>query len=260
VSRDSAGRPAGVIASFGCHPTVLPPENLAYSRDLFGAAVDIAEAAIAAPVLLFNGAAADVSTRFTRREQTYKEVERLGRVLAEAILAAVGDARPIDGAPVAGRVIEIAIEPRPVPSVDAAQTRLIAAAAALEKARGCVSDAELRRLTAHVEGAAAQLYFSQSGGIEALLGAAPARATLQLLQIGGCDILGVPGELFSEVGSGICARRPRPALLMGYANDYVGYLVPPAHPGGYETLISLVTDSSAAEIAEALITATSDAR
>ena len=80
----------------------------------------------------------------------------------------------------------------------------------------------------------------------------PAQAALQSIQLGGCRVLGVPGEMFSEVGREICRCGSQPTLLVGYANDYVGYLVPPGAAPGYESLMSFVTEESAAAVAAAL--------
>lgn len=252
VARGREGQPAGVIASFGCHPTVLSAANLAYSRDLFGAAADVVEAEVSAPVLLFNGAAGDVSTRFTRQAQTADEVARLGRRLARGVLAAIDAAQPIPNAPITGRTVDVPMTLRPLPTAAEAESHVAEAMARLAEARERAVATELRRLTARLEGAMAQLYLSQQGGVAALLGTAPERATVQTLELGGCDILGVPGEMFSAVGQRICESRPRPVLLAGYANDYVGYLVPPGSDGEYEALISFVTEESAAAVARAL--------
>lgn len=56
---------------FQCHPTVLDEGNLRYSRDLPGLAAT-------ENTVLCNGACADLSTRFTRRESTAEELLRLG--------------------------------------------------------------------------------------------------------------------------------------------------------------------------------------
>jgi hypothetical protein len=252
LARSANDRVAGVVASFGCHPTVLSAANLAYSRDLFGAAVDIAEQECGAPVVLFNGAAADVSTRFTRTAQTPKEVARLGGLLAAGIAGAIRNAKPIADEPIAGRVLDVAVEPRRLPSIETAQREVSLAASRIDEARSRVSPAELRRLISHLEGAMAQLYLSENGGAEALVGRLPSHAALQVLQLGGIDVLGVPGEMFSAVGSTVCQRGPRAALLVGYANDYIGYLVPSGAAAGYEALMAFVTTESADAIATAL--------
>src|SRR5262249_16354015 len=88
VAQDGSDQPVAILAVLGCHPTVLPPANLRYSRDLFGVAVDAAAQRLGAPVVLCNGAAADVSTRFTRIAQTPAEMMRLGRQLGDSVATA----------------------------------------------------------------------------------------------------------------------------------------------------------------------------
>jgi neutral ceramidase len=256
VARVAGGACAAVVAVYGCHPTVLPPANLNYSRDLFGAAVDSAERLLGARVLLFNGAAADVSTRFTRRGQDANEVARHGQLVGAAIAAAARDARPIAAAAVRGRWDELTVRLRPLPDAAVAQQRVAAASERLQAARaGAPSPGERRRAAAELEGALAQLFLATQGGAPGLLGRAPVTAPLQLLRIGDASILGVPGELFSAMGERICASRRRPTLLVGYANDYLGYLVDPeaVATDGYETLSAFIDPASVQSLAEWLM-------
>jgi len=97
---DGSGRPVAVAVLFACHPTVLGAENLAVSADFPGALRRALGARLAAggepPVVLFvNGAAGDVSTRFTRRAQDAAEVERIGTALAAAAQRALDTPRPL---------------------------------------------------------------------------------------------------------------------------------------------------------------------
>lgn len=249
VFRHTNAAPLAVVATFGCHPTVLPPANLRYSADLFGAASAVAATALGAPVLLFNGAAADVSTRFTRRSQDDVEVERLGTILGEAIVAAVRSATPIAGAAPAGIDRRVAIELVRAPAVEEARATAAAAAARAEACRAG-SLAVRRVAAAEMEGAAAQLFFALHGGIEGVLGRRPETAVVQRLRLGGIDIIAVPGEVFAAAGHAVSATATRPTLLVGYANDYLGYLVSPdvAAAGGYEALVAFLTPTSAAAI------------
>ena len=259
VARAPSGQPVGVMAAFGCHPTVLAATNLQYSRDLFGAAVNAAEARLGAPVALFNGAAADVSTRFTRRTQHPPEVARLGCALGDAIVQAVSRAVPLPDAPIRARVELHPVTPRPLPTVEVAQGLVAEASARLQEARSRgETPGDTRRREAALEGALAQLFMALRGP-QVVLGRRPETgqrdgALVQLLEITGCDVLGVPGELFSSVGGQVCGARTRPTILVGYANDYLGYFVPPpvAASGVYEALLAVVDPSSAATLAERL--------
>lgn len=110
------GRPIGAAVLVACHPTLLGPESTAVSADLAGAARAVLGGA---PVAALTGAAADVSTRFTRRSQDAAELKRLGRRLAAAAKRALADVHPLE--PVLG-VVEATLElprkparPEPVP-------------------------------------------------------------------------------------------------------------------------------------------------
>lgn len=76
-----------VFAIYGCHPTVLGANNVHYSGDLHGEIARRFErhADIA---LIANGAAANISTRFTREDQTPSEVSRLAGLLMKQALKA----------------------------------------------------------------------------------------------------------------------------------------------------------------------------
>lgn len=247
-----SGTRIGAIAVFGCHPTVLPAANLLYSADLFGAAERAAEERIEAPVLLCNGAAADVSTRFTRREQTAGEVKRLGEMLGGGISRASSLAVPVRSTPLRGKLESIGVRAVRIPPREEAEEKVASAARRLQEVRSSGAPGGQERVAAsHLEGALAQLLLCTAGGPEALLGRTPDRAVLQLIQIGDCDILGVPGELFSATARQICASRRREALLVGYANDYLGYIVPLSicEEGGYESLMAMIEPSSAEALA-----------
>jgi len=239
------GSLAGVVAAFGCHPTVLPPENVCYSRDLFGAAVDAAEAALGGTAVLFNGAAADVSTRFTRRAQTADEVGRLGALLADGIRAACAGAAPVRGDEASAALRRVAVRPRALADEAQAAARIAAAQGEVERAEG--DPGALRLARSRLEGALAQLWLARNGGVEGLLGRVPSHAEVQGLALGSARLVAVPGEAFSGLA------RAEDALVIGYANDYLGYLVSPCHAaeGEYESLVAALEPESAAAIERA---------
>ncbi len=70
-----------VLLDFACHPTTYGPENLLWSADWPGAA----RAALAPAVVGYlQGAAGDVSPRFTRQGRGAAEITRLGRAARNA--------------------------------------------------------------------------------------------------------------------------------------------------------------------------------
>ena len=99
VSVENAGRLLGVIAVVPVHPTVLPASSAAVSGDLTAAIRTSLTARLTTAedhpwVVVSTGCAGDVSTRFTRRNQSYAEVLRLGE-LAAAQLVQVLHAPPV---------------------------------------------------------------------------------------------------------------------------------------------------------------------
>lgn len=72
-----------VLTRFVCHPTVLNEKNTFVSRDIVGGCARAFKEG--EHTLFLNGPCADISTRYSRRESTPQEVDRLGSVWAEAL-------------------------------------------------------------------------------------------------------------------------------------------------------------------------------
>ena len=87
-----------------------------------------------------------------------------------------------------------------------------------------------------------------------------------MLQIGPAVVVGLPGEIFAELGLHLKAALPdRPVLVAGYANGNVGYVPTRAayDEGGYEVtvaqrarLLPLSPDAGEQMVAAALDAAT----
>ncbi|HEY8741899.1 MAG TPA: hypothetical protein VIU62_02290, partial [Chloroflexota bacterium] len=62
---------------------------------------------------------------------------------------------------------------------------------------------------------------------------------IQVLRLGDVALVGVPGELFCEIGLAIKQQSPAPrTLVVGFANNYQGYFPTPAayEEGDYEVI------------------------
>jgi hypothetical protein len=257
---DESGQLRGVLANFACHPTVLSAANHSYSADLFGAAVETASHELGVPVLLTNGAAGDVSTRFTRRTQTPGEARRLGALLANAVCAGVRRAsrvgRRSDRHFFDAATQSLQVRWRHLPAPDAAVTQLQRELTALQSLRAAGASAGAVRLAeSRVEGAQAEAWVSSQGGWEALFGSRQPAAPVQALRCGAVAIVGAPGELFSSAAQWLRRRLGDTALVIGYANDYLGYLIPEheVSAGGYESLIAMVDPTCEATIRSGLV-------
>jgi neutral ceramidase len=232
------GQPVAVVMNYGCHPTVLGYQNLYYSADYPGAARSTLCKIYPGTVFMFtNGASGDISARFTRREQSFNEVERMGRLLAGEMLKIMQ--ATLTHAPVEldGRVAPMELKFRPFPAPELAQHELELLQENLEglKAAGA-AHGEIRRATTQVEGAMGQALMAKE-----LAGRASNHSQVQILQIGGLALAGMPGETFTQTVLEIkkSSRFPFTAVV-SYANDYQGYF-PDAVSiarGSYEALIS----------------------
>ena len=250
------GAVKGHLVSLSCHPTVMGPSNLRYSADLFGVAASRTEKRFRNSVcMMFNGTSADASTRFVRANQTWAELDRLGRKLAGQILAASRSSEPVAAGPISGKTVAITFPFRKVPDTERAQKEYDEA---LRKARVDPEGAASARLhRSLVEGAAARLLLSRIGGWQPLFGTSAAEVELQVIRIGDIIVCGLPGEFFARIGRELRkAALPKFGLIAGYAGGYWGYFVPPkeAQRGGYEAAVAPLEPESEPEIVRAALT------
>ena len=164
--------------------------------------------------IFVNGAAGDISTRFTRREQSFAECERLGEVAAQAIAALIQDAEFDDPSPLWGKQLRIPLQIRQVEPVETARRKLEEAAARWEKAVEEGKDpASLRILKSYVEGAGVSLEFAQlMGDLQEL------ELPVSIFSFAGLEFVSIPGELFSTLLPG------KKTVAICYANGYDRYI------------------------------------
>ncbi|MGB4136373.1 MAG: hypothetical protein WA971_07410, partial [Microbacterium sp.] len=176
------------------------------------------------PVVYLPGAAGDVSTRFTRRDQTPGEAERLGRVVGHSVATAVAEGAPVHA-----------------PGIDVTRRRFTA------RVRTSFADAESADPRAeHASAAGGRVAQSRADGrhSRAAFEAADLPATMEIettdVRIGDRRWLHAPFELASSLGQRLTADDPG-LRYVGYADGYAGYLVDAAtaHDGHYEAFASL---------------------
>ncbi|HEY3366664.1 MAG TPA: neutral/alkaline non-lysosomal ceramidase N-terminal domain-containing protein [Symbiobacteriaceae bacterium] len=234
-----------VLMHYACHPTVLGAENLLYSSDLLGAARASLERELGGgvPVVAVNGACGDVSTRFTRRGQTFSELDRLGTLVGKAARAALSGVVYHDVPPntMASAAVALELPRRPLPEVDVALAELNQAQAhwaelQRQERAGLLPDHGAMRLAkTALEGALTQVKRARAGA-EAPL---ETEALLTAWRFDSCGLVTVPGELFLALGEDIARESGVGCcLVVGYAGGYVGYIPdgPAYAEGGYEVL------------------------
>ena len=76
---------SGGVLIYGCHSTVLGPDNLLFSSDLAGAIIKKLEDRYGGNYIYLNSCAGDVSTRFVRNKRTFDEIDRLSKSFLKQI-------------------------------------------------------------------------------------------------------------------------------------------------------------------------------
>lgn len=246
---DDRGEAMAVLVDYACHPTILSHDNLRYSADFPGAARTVAATALHAvspvegrparrPVVaVLQGAAGDISTRFTRRAQSFAETARLGGMLGAATVhgALAGDGLPLGDAPVVRRsVVELPL--RAMPTRTESRTQVEQTEAAWRQVAEDPASPQARIARGRYEGALIQ------AGLQAADLPASMRLPIAVVAFGDVAWAHVPVELFASYGTAIAAASPFPyTRVVGYTDGYFGYVAdPPAHSAGsYEARSSL---------------------
>ncbi|MBA2565877.1 MAG: neutral/alkaline non-lysosomal ceramidase N-terminal domain-containing protein [Gemmatimonadetes bacterium] len=249
-ARDESGRTLGLIVNYAVHPTVLAEDNLEYSADFVAAVRGALSVRVGgAAVLYLNGAAGDLSTRGVRRSSTFEEAERLGRLLASQLEPLLERATPVSDSPMRTHAIDLSVEARELPTPSQAESLVASLAERLEMVRADSGHAgvELRGAENDLVGArvAAAMARQMRGAHRDL--------RLHGLRIGDLLFLGIPAELFSELGEKIRRRSPAPyCYVVGYAGGYVGYVLADDAVGQkrYEALVSWVAPDTGRRVVE----------
>lgn len=223
------GQLLALVWHFACHPTVLDAKNLLVSPDLPGEVRHLLRTRLgpSLPVLYLNGAAADVSTRFTRQASGLQEAQRLARPLADAV--AVGG-RPLDASRPIGRLAQCRLPAVAAMPEEVAEGLVAQSEQALAAARSGDSPTAVVRLReVELMGARKRLARSRITKPESLT------AQVQVLSLGDLALVGFPGELYAREGFRAAeASHHAVTLVVGYAGDYIGYLPPADDKRGYE--------------------------
>ncbi len=245
VALNEKDRIVAAIFSLASHSTVLGPANLTYSGDLIGSICHLLEArwGTGSVVLGLAGAAGDISTRFTRREASFAEVERLASRVADAIAGERCQSEVSYPVRAAQKVVKLALLP--------AQKR--------QALRERLAEARHRLATlVNADPSAQRPIQAEIEGLQVALEADPDRpdhiqAEVQLFKLGRILIAAFPGEMF--VAFGLATRQtlaPNHVLIAGYANDYLGYVPTPETTAGYEATVAVVASDSGSRLVEAV--------
>jgi hypothetical protein len=228
---DARGQTMAVLLNFACHPTTLRHDNRLFSADYPGYATRRVADASGAPALFATGAIGNVGPI---DEGDYPQAAALGTALADEAL------RVLPGIVcAAGARVTVASELLHLPLLAPPAIADLEQAVVLNRQR--LSETEPPAVPWMPRVHRAMLGWAEETLAEVTEGRLrrSVPAEVQVIRLGNVALVGVPGELFVELGlaikRGIGAEQ---TVIVGYANDDIGYL--PTRPayahGGYEIL------------------------
>ena len=204
-----------LLYNYACHPTVTGPGNIMITAD-FPYAV---ERDLNYDVVMFvNSNAGDISTRFTRKDSSFEQVE----IYKEYIVASIQEAlkSPVyqgDFDDFSMKRYPITLPLKKVRPVKVEKDALEKYEAGLAEAISLQKDAlTLRLLSTYVEGAKIAV-----GLAETLQGLENISAHFTVITLQGIQIAVVPGELFSTLGVPL---KKEGIEIFGYGNGYYLYI------------------------------------
>lgn len=242
------GRLLGVLGNYALHYIGVPGEAYSISADYFGEFAQALPALLGEPCLaaLSNGCCGDINNldvlgNVHPRNERGQHTRRVAGVVAAAAQWALAEADWHDDPLVGGALVEVPLTPKPPATADdhARAESLVARGSLTMDERVFV--ARTRR---------DPVLFPEPAPV------GPTGAWVQVLRLGELAVVGLPGEVFCELGLAIKARSPfAQTMVLELANDSLGYLPTRAAyaEGGYEPASSDWAPGAGEELVEAAV-------
>ena len=244
------------LINFTGHPVILGADNTLISGEYPGQAEQTVEDVLGGVALFTQGACGDVTME--RSGPPFKEVERVGHVVAGEVIKTAELIRVTDDAALLSKFQPVELGLRARPSVAETETALASARKALADAEAASAPSErlaqLKEAADKAErDARVAVYLDARGAAYDAAG----HGSTHVMQIGPLVIVGIPGELFVEYALEMKQRvrqtKDRPLIVAGYANDLIGYIITPRakYTGGYEQDVARVDEHAGRALTEA---------
>ncbi|MCK4590799.1 MAG: neutral/alkaline non-lysosomal ceramidase N-terminal domain-containing protein [Candidatus Latescibacteria bacterium] len=222
--------PVAALLNYPCHGVVLSHENRLVSADFPGAAVRFVERNLPGnPITLYtNGACGDINPYL--QGNSFKQVERIGTIVgAESVkIIACTETTPNLDLAVASRNIELPLQKMTKEQIEAQFQHY----SHQYYSEGLDWPYINRKIYEAMEQWAQEtIELLEAGTLPNTVS-----TEVQVIRIGELYLVAVPGEAFCQIGLAIKKRSPGRTLVIGYANDVVGY-IPTKETfteGGYE--------------------------
>jgi hypothetical protein len=245
---DTQGRTKGVLVNYGCHPTVLGPDNLLASGDFPNMTIERLEQRLGERsfAMYINGAQGDISVGHSSElsaigvitpGRTFERATELGHELAEAVLEALPAIGMHEDLTLRFATLEAEFPLKTYPTLD--ETRK-----ALDQAKTRLDEMPANRASPEYRQAKSDLLYSSINNFYARRTAKYKNGVfpmeLQAIQIGNNVFVAVPAEVFAEVGLRLKQLDGLKTFVAAVTNGYIGYL--PSRnaykTGGYEVVSS----------------------
>lgn len=249
---------------YGMHPTVMHEDSKLVSSDFpHYTRVQLRERFGEGVTVLYHTApCGNQSPRYFVKGQTFAEAERLGRklgVAATTSLAGIPESAWSASPKLEALLTPVELPRRPLMPLAAAQARLDEYRATFErlKAEGAPRP-EIRTAECAIfgaEGGVALARAEQAGDIARVV-ARYAPLEVQLLRIGEVDVVGIPGECFTEYALAIKRDAKTKTFVVSLVNGELrGYIVTPEAlaAGGYEATSAVFDPSAGAVLVKAAL-------
>ncbi|NPV48321.1 MAG: hypothetical protein HPY69_15385 [Armatimonadetes bacterium] len=222
------------LVVYDCHGTTLGPDNLLISADYPGHARRLLESLMPGCRAIVLGGCGANQNPYPRgtHELARQHGQRLGAAACQGLLE-VSEARPVERLGVATHAARLPVAP--LPSLDECRRQLAAAEAAAEAERAAAGDPEAALSWA--VGRALRQAQERLEAAESGLSDLGIPVNLQVIALDDVAFVGLPGEIFFEIGQAIRAASPFPVTLpLGWTNGSIGYIPTGAEVpfGGYE--------------------------
>jgi hypothetical protein len=244
------GRPFAILVNFATHPTTLGVHVYEVSADYPGRMQRIVEQVYGVPVFFTQGACGDVKAAAVGPDGNFKEgeeedIDRLGKILAGEVIKTLENCRTLADPRVRGALRTVRFPYLKMPGEEELQRLVEFHSREVERWRnpdketlGALDweDKHINRVAMHEDmvGWANRMLEAVRAGT--LQDHAP--GDIQVLRFGEeAALVGVPGELFSEIGIQLKHRSPVPnTMICGYTNGTLGYIPSrkAVQEGGYE--------------------------
>lgn len=240
---ERAGEPAAAIVNFGLHPAILAGDNWRYSADYPGqlAAALTRIQGDGFLTLFANGCCGNVNHvdyRDLQQGRGYGMIERVGYMLAATAAQAIRTRQPLAADCVAVAKDAVILERMKIPPEEH------------DRCRRVLDDLHGQTLRGQVDGLPDAFFADLRLKMHAVQ-EEPDRVEVMTLRVGDAAIVGLPGEVFCELGLDVKRRSPAGhTLVVELSNDAIGYL--PTREsfaqGGYEVTVgSTVYEPGAGE-------------